>query len=45
MEVWRAHYDKISNEEFPWEKDSLEKVEAVSGPCERISFEEVKGSS
>ena len=21
MEIWRAHYDKISNEEFTWDKD------------------------
>ena len=20
MEIWRAHYDKISNEEFAWDK-------------------------
>ena len=21
MEVWRAHYDKISNEEFAWDRN------------------------
>ena len=21
MEVWRTHYDKISNEEFAWERN------------------------
>ena len=42
MEVWRAHYDKLSNEEFPWNKDTLTEVDAVSGPCEKISIEEVR---
>jgi len=42
MEVWRAYYDKLSNEEFPWNKDSLTKVEAVCGPSEEITFEEVR---
>ena len=26
MEVWRAHYDKISNEEFAWDRNSLTNV-------------------
>ena len=41
LEAWRAHYDKISNEEFPWNKDSVKGVEAVSGPCEKLTSEEV----
>ena len=44
MEVWRAHYDKLSNEEFPWNRDTLTEVNAVSGPSEKISFEEVKAA-
>jgi hypothetical protein len=44
MEVWRAYYDKLSNEEFPWNKDTLTEVETVSGPAEEISFEEVKAA-
>ena len=23
MEVWRVHYDEISNEEFAWDRNSL----------------------
>ena len=41
MEVWRAHYDEISNEEFAWDRNGLTKVNAVCGPCERISALEV----
>ena len=26
MEVWRAHYDKISNEEFAWDRNGLTNV-------------------
>ena len=25
MEVWRAHYDGISNEEFTWDREGLDK--------------------
>ena len=42
MEVWREYYDKLSNEEFAWDKDSLTNVGVVSGPCEKISVKEVK---
>src|SRR5664279_2367073 len=41
LEAWRAHYDTISNEEFVWNKDSIEGVGAVSGPCEKLTYEEV----
>jgi len=41
MELWRAYYDKLSNNECPWVKDTLKKFDAVTCPCE-ISFEEVK---
>jgi hypothetical protein len=41
LEVWRAYYDKISNEEFAWDSNSLSDVGAVCGPCERISVKEV----
>ena len=37
MEVWRAHYDKISNEEFAWDRNGLINVNTVCGPCEKIS--------
>ena len=42
MEVWRAYYDKLSNEEFPWKKDSLTEVNAGGGVSEEFSVEEVK---
>ena len=41
MEVWRAHYDKISNEEFAWGRNSLTNVSPVCGSSERISALEV----
>ena len=31
MEVWKAHYDVLSNEEFSWDRE-----DPVSGPSERI---------
>ena len=37
MEVWRAHYDGISNEEFTWDREGLTNVSPVCGPSERIS--------
>ena len=37
MEVWRAHYDKILNEEFAWDRYGLTNVSPVLGPSERIS--------
>jgi len=44
MEAWREYYDKLSNKEFPWNRDALTEMGAVSGPCEEISFEEVKAA-
>ena len=41
MEVWRAHYDVLSNEEFTWDRDGLTDVCPVCGPSERISVLEV----
>ena len=41
LEAWRAHYDKISNEEFLWNSESIKEVGIVSGPCEKLSFDEV----
>jgi hypothetical protein len=42
MEVWRAHYATLANEEFSWDKSSLTEVGVLSGPSERISEEEVR---
>ena len=41
MEVWRAHYDKISNKEFAWDENSLTNVSPVCEPSEMISALEV----
>ena len=41
MGVWRARYDKISNEKFAWDKNDLTNVSPVCGPSERISALEV----
>ena len=44
METWRAHYEKLANEEFPWNKDSLHTADPVCGPCEKISMDEVRSA-
>lgn len=40
-EIWRAHYGKISNEEFTWDKEGLKNVSPVCGQSERNSALEV----
>ena len=37
MEVWRAHYDVLSNDEFTWDREGLTEARPVCGPSERIS--------
>lgn len=44
LEVWRTYYEKLSNEEFPWDKENLTEVDKRSGPCEQISLEEVRAA-
>ena len=41
MEVWRAHYDGISNEEFTRERNGLMHASPLCGYSERISALEV----
>jgi hypothetical protein len=41
-EVWRCYFDKLLNEEFDWNTDSLETGNEVSGPSEDITIYEVK---
>ena len=41
MEVWRAHYAVLSNEEFIWDREGLTDARPVCGPSERISTLEV----
>jgi hypothetical protein len=43
-EVWRKHFEKVSNEEFDWERDSLDAAHAVSGPAEEITANEVRAA-
>ena len=43
-DVWRAHYDVISNEEFAWDMEGLTNVIPVCGPRGRISALEVKAA-
>ena len=46
LEVWRAHYEKLSNEEFPWDREALPAVDAVNENCkgEEITIEEVQSA-
>jgi hypothetical protein len=41
-EVWRKYFEKLMNEEFDWNRDSLDSVDAVSGPAELLSVGEIK---
>ena len=41
LEVWKEHYDRISNEEFSWDREGLTDVRPVCGPGEKISEEEI----
>jgi hypothetical protein len=43
-EVWKDYFEKLLNEEFEWDQGSLEQADAVSGPCENISVEEVRSA-
>ena len=44
LEVWKEHYDRISNEEFSWNREGLTDVRPVYGPGEKISEEEVEAA-
>ena len=41
LEVWKEHYDRISNEEFSWDREGLTDVRPVFEPGEKISEVEV----
>ena len=41
LEVWKEHYDRISNEGFSWDREGLTDVRPECGPSEKISEEEV----
>jgi len=40
-EMWRSHFERISNEEFDWDRDSLSQ-DCVSGPIAHITDMEVR---
>src|SRR5580692_2836165 len=42
MEVWRQYFQKLLNEEFVWNKESLGTEDAVAGPAEEITTSEVR---
>ena len=44
LKVWRAHYDKLSNEEFTWDRNGLSDVSPVCGPAERLSEKEISNA-
>ena len=44
LEIWKAHYDKLSNEEFAWNREGLMDVNSVCGPGEKITVSEVSAA-
>ena len=40
--VWKEYYEKLLNEEFDWNKDTLEAVEPVSGASEIFTLEDIR---
>src|SRR5206468_3840554 len=42
MRAWKEYFDKLLNEEFAWDKNSLTRADAICGPSECITPEEVK---
>ena len=44
LEVWRAHYDRISNEEFTWDANGLTHVSPVCRPSEKLTTLEVSNA-
>ena len=37
LKAWQSHYDKLLNEEFPWNTESLSVEEPVQGPAIQIT--------
>ena len=42
LSAWKQHYEKLLNEEFPWEKEHLVHKEPCQGPHPKIEREWVK---
>ena len=43
-EVWRKYFEKLLNEEFAWDRSSLEEGNSVAGPAEEITVHEVRAA-
>jgi hypothetical protein len=43
-EVWTEYYKKLLNEEFDWNRSALQNANAVSGPREMITSDEVRAA-
>ena len=43
-EVWKLYFENLLNEEFDWNRDSLESVNLVDGPVVEISLAEVRSA-
>ena len=43
-DVWRKYFNKLLNEEFAWDRGSLEEGNAVVGPAEKITASEVSAA-
>ena len=44
LEVWREYYEKLLNEKFMWRRDGLETLAPTEGPCEQLTWEEVRNA-
>ena len=42
LKAWKLRYDKLLNEEFPWNADSLSNESPVPGPAINISADMVR---
>ena len=42
--LWREHFEKLSNEEFDWDRNTLVFKDPVSGPAEIITQREVRSA-
>ena len=41
-EIWRTYFEKLLNEEFDWNRNGLDMADAVAGPAELLSVEEIR---
>ena len=44
LEVWRTYYEKLSNEEFHWNKETLPAADATEEQCKKITTAEVQAA-